>query len=378
MKSSTLATLKRFSNCNDSFISLRTSTSSLYKHSYIPSALSALSSFSIQNKNHGNDTVYNSLHHRTIYATNAPTSNTHAPLVGPPLRKKITIIDVQRLYKQKKPLTVATAYSYPSAVHVDAADIDMLLVGDSVGMVELGYDTTQPVTMDEMLHHAKAVSRGATRPLLIGDMPFGSYETDHKTAYNNAIRFLKEAGMDAVKLEGGKARAGCIRALVDGGVSVMGHIGLTPQHISVLGGFRAQGKTVIAAKKLIEDALALQEAGCFAIVIECVPSIVAKHITEMLQIPTIGIGAGPHTSGQVLVYHDMLGFFQHAHNAKVTPSFSKKYADIGDTIQKALIQYKNDVENGEFPTEKYSPYKMSAEDQKLFEEYINSSSSKAS
>jgi 3-methyl-2-oxobutanoate hydroxymethyltransferase len=305
-------------------------------------------------------------------ATSGPSG--HGPIVGPPLRKKITIVDVGRLYRQKKPLTCATAYSYPSAVHVDAADIDMLLVGDSVGMVELGYDTTQPVSMEEMLHHAKAVSRGATKPLLIADMPFGSYEVDDAVAYNNAVRFLKEAGMDAVKLEGGTARASCIKTLVNGGVSVMGHIGLTPQHISVLGGFRAQGKTVAAAQKLVEDALALQEAGCFAIVVECVPSIVAKHLTEILHIPTIGIGAGPHTSGQVLVYHDMLGFFQHAHNAKVTPSFCKKYADVGNAIQQALEQYKNEVESGEFPTEKFSPYKMSAEEEKLFDAFVKSSS----
>lgn len=232
------------------------------------------------------------------YVYGVQTGQGHGPIVGPPLRKKITILDVQRLYRQKKPLTVATAYSYPSAVHVDAAEIDMLLVGDSVGMVELGYDTTQPVTMEEMLHHAKAVSRGASRPLLIADMPFGSYEADPKDAYRNALQFLKEAGMDAVKLEGGAARADCIKMLVNGGISVMGHIGLTPQHISVLGGFRAQGKTVSAAQKLIDDALALQEAGCFAIVIECVPSIVAKHLTEILHIPTIGIGAGSHTSGK--------------------------------------------------------------------------------
>lgn len=198
---------------------------------------------------------------------------------------------------------MVTAYTYPSAVHVDAAGIDVILVGDSVGMVELGYDTTLPVTMEDMLHHCKSVARGSDHALLVADMPFGSYETSPEHAYMSAIRFLKEAQMDCVKLEGGKEYVPTIRKLVAGGVAVMGHIGLTPQRISVLGGFRAQGKSLQAAQALLEDAIALQEAGCFAIVIECVPAEVAEFITQSLTIPTIGIGAGNGTSGQVLVYH---------------------------------------------------------------------------
>lgn len=199
--------------------------------------------------------------------------------------------------------SVVTAYTYPSAVHVDAAGIDVILVGDSVGMVELGYDTTLPVTMDDLIYHCKAVSRGSDRALLVADLPFGSYEASPQQAYASAIRFLKEANMDCVKLEGGANMAPHVKTLVNGGVAVMGHIGLTPQRISVLGGFRAQGKTLSAAQILLADALALQEAGCFALVIECVPAEVAELITKSLSIPTIGIGAGNGTSGQVLVYH---------------------------------------------------------------------------
>lgn len=202
---------------------------------------------------------------------------------------------------------MVTAYTYPSAVHVDAADIDVLLVGDSVGMVELGYDTTLPVTVDDMIYHCKAVSRGAERALLVADLPFGSYEASPQVAYATAIRFLKECGMDCVKLEGGAQLAEHVRVLVRGGVAVMGHIGLTPQRVSVLGGFRAQGKTLEAAQLLLADALALQEAGCFSLVIECVPAEVAELISRTLRIPTIGIGAGRHTDGQVLVFHDLLG-----------------------------------------------------------------------
>jgi len=270
-------------------------------------------------------------------------SRAASTMVGAPLRKKVTTLEVQKMRERQKPITMVTAYTYPSAMHVDAAQIDILLVGDSLAMVELGHNTTLPVSMEEMLYHCKAVARGASFPLLVGDMPFGSYEASPQVAYQNATRFLKEAGMDAVKLEGGRARADTVRALVDGGVAVMGHIGLTPQRISVLGGFRAQGRTVQAAKDLIADALALQAAGCFAIVIECVPAVVAEMITKALDIPTIGIGAGPHCSGQVLVYHDLLGMLEHAHHAKVAPSFCKIYVQLGRLIQEALDSYRKEV-----------------------------------
>ena len=283
---------------------------------------------------------------------------------------------MQRLYTSHTPITMVTAYTYPSAVHVDTAGIDILLVGDSLGMVELGYETTLPVTMDEMVHHAKAVSRGAERPLLVADLPFGSYEASHQQAHSNAIRFLKEAGMDAVKLEGGRSRAATIRHLVESGVAVMGHIGLTPQHISTLGGFRAQGKTLQSAQSLLHDALSLQAAGVFSLVVECVPAPVAAAIQRALSIPVIGIGAGGGVAGQVLVYHDLLGFFQHAHHAKVSPRFSKRYADIGAAIQRGLEEYAREVRSGVFPGEQYSPYKMTGEDEKSVQQSLDEEASR--
>ena len=280
----------------------------------------------------------------------------------PPLRKKVTVLDVQRLFTSRTPLTMVTAYTYPSAVHVDTAGIDILLVGDSLGMVELGYETTLPVTVDEMLHHAKAVSRGAERPLLVADLPFGSYEASEQQAHSVAVRFLKEAGMDAVKLEGGHSRAPTVRCLVDAGIAVMGHIGLTPQHISTLGGFRAQGRTLTSAHSLLHEALELQAAGVFSLVVECVPAPVAAAIQRALSIPVIGIGAGGGVAGQVLVYHDLLGMFQHAHHKKVSPRFSKRYGNIGADIQRGLEEYAREVRSGAFPGEQYSPYRMSGED----------------
>jgi 3-methyl-2-oxobutanoate hydroxymethyltransferase len=237
--------------------------------------------------------------------------------VGAPLRRKVTTVDLGLMKARGQRISMVTAYTYPSAVHVETAGIDVLLVGDSVGMVELGFDTTLPVTVSDMLYHCRAVARGADRALLVADLPFGSYEASPEAAFATAVRFLKEANMDCVKLEGGRQMVPHVRTLVGGGVAVMGHIGLTPQRISVLGGFRAQGKTITGAQALLEDALALQEAGCFALVIECVPAEVAALITRALTIPTIGIGAGKHTDGQVLVYHDMLGMLQHSHHAAV-------------------------------------------------------------
>lgn len=276
---------------------------------------------------------------------------------------------------------MVTAYDFPSAMHVQRANIDIILVGDSCAMVELGYDTTQPMTLDQMIHHCQAVQRGVTasmnrsndakpkKPLLVGDMPFGTYEyNDLDIALKNAYRMVKEGGMDAVKLEGGsKHRAEAIKHVVDGGVAVMAHIGLTPQAISVIGGFRAQGRTAARAREMIDEALRLQDAGAFCVVLECVPGNVAKAVTDTLEIPTIGIGAGNGTSGQVLVYHDMLGMMSHPHHEEFMPRFCKSYAQVGHAITEGLDLFKKDVESGNFPSEEYSPYVMNDEEKKMFE-----------
>lgn len=281
-------------------------------------------------------------------------------------RRKVSTLDIGIFKRKKKPITMVTAYDYPSAVHVDLAGFDILLVGDSLGMVELGMDTTLPVTLDDMIHHTQAVKRGATRPLVITDMPFGTCEGTSFEALKNAQRLMKEGGADCVKIEGGKERAETIKTIVDGGIAVMGHIGLRPQHISVLGGFRAQGRTAAQARMIIEDALAVQKAGAFAVVLECIPSAVSKAVTELLKIPTIGIGAGPETDGQVLVFHDLLGMLQHPHHAQFVPKFCKRYADVGEQIRIGLENYRDDVESGRFSSEAYSPYKMSKDEtQKL-------------
>ena len=259
-------------------------------------------------------------------------------------RKKVTIHDLQAKKEKGEPFTMVTAYDYPTAVIVDKAGIDAILVGDSLAMVVLGLPNTVSVTMEEMLHHCRAVARGAQYALLVGDMPFMSYQTGPSDAVRNAGRFLKEAGMDVVKLEGGKKMAPIARAIVDAGIPVMGHIGLTPQTISALGGFKVQGKDAAAAQQVIDDALALEDAGCFAIVLEAIPDRVAKIITERLSIPTIGIGAGPQCDGQVLVTHDMVGLFD-----RFVPKFVKRYVNVHDQMVDALRQFKAEVENRTFP-----------------------------
>lgn len=236
-----------------------------------------------------------------------------------------------------------------------------------MGMVVLGYSNTQPVSMEDMLHHCKAVRRGAPSRFIVGDLPFGSYESSPTQALENAFRFIKESGVDAVKLEGGKSRVETVRKLVDSGIAVMGHVGLTPQSVGVLGGFRAQGRTAVKAKRILDDALLLQDAGCFAIVVECVPSVVTKAIAASLAIPVIGIGAGPHCDGQVLVYHDLLGIMHHPHHNKHVPSFCKQYSEVGAAIHSALDRYRDEVHCGAFPSEEtHSPYKMAAEEQQSF------------
>ncbi|KAG1335111.1 3-methyl-2-oxobutanoate hydroxymethyltransferase 1, mitochondrial [Cocos nucifera] len=277
--------------------------------------------------------------------------------------RRVTLTHLRQKHRRGEPITVVTAYDYPSAVHIDSAGIDVCLVGDSAAMVVHGHDTTLPISIDQMLVHCRAVARGASRPLLVGDLPFGSYESSSSQAVDTAVRFLKEGGMDAIKLEGGApSRITAAKAIVEAGIAVMGHVGLTPQAISVLGGFRPQGKTVTSAVKVVETALALQEAGCFSVVLECVPAPVAAAATSALQIPTIGIGAGQFCSGQVLVYHDLLGMLQHPHHAKVTPKFCKQFGHVGDAINKALSEYKQEVENRSFPGAAHTPYRISAND----------------
>lgn len=257
---------------------------------------------------------------------------------------KMTIHHLQQKRDRGEPITMLTAYDYSSAGLVDAAGIDMILVGDSLGMVMMGLESTVPVTMEEMLHHCRAVARGAQNAFLVGDMPFMSYQADIPEAVRNAGRFLKEAGMESVKLEGGEEMVETVRAIVAAGIPVMGHIGLTPQSISKLGGYRVQGRTAAVARHLLDDAWALEAAGCYSLVLEAVPAPVAAAITERLNIPTIGIGAGGGCSGQVLVYHDLLGLFD-----RFQPRFVKQYANLREVILPALEAFRNEVEAGEFP-----------------------------
>jgi 3-methyl-2-oxobutanoate hydroxymethyltransferase len=259
-------------------------------------------------------------------------------------RKKVTIRLIQAMKRRHEPISMLTAYDYPTALIMDQAGMDMILVGDSLGMVVLGYESTLPVTMDEMIHHCKAVSRGAKYALLVGDMPFMSYQASTSEAVKNAGRFLQEAGMNAVKLEGGIERADTIRAIVNAGIPVMGHLGLTPQSVHKLGGFRPQGKDAEAAYKLLEDAQILQEAGCFSLVLESIPGKLAELVSQHLEIPTIGIGAGVGCDGQVLVTHDALGIFE-----RFTPRFVKQYAHIAKEMKGAFQDYIGDVKAKTFP-----------------------------
>jgi 3-methyl-2-oxobutanoate hydroxymethyltransferase len=271
-------------------------------------------------------------------------------------RPKSTAVTLREKHRRGERITMVTAYDFPTARIADAAGFDAILVGDSLAMVVLGHPNTLSVTMDEMLHHARAVSRGAKSALLIGDMPFMSYQASTTDAVRNAGRFLQEAGMDAVKLEGGRSFVEAARAIVRSGIPVQGHIGLTPQSVKALGGFRVQARTAAAARALIEDALALEDAGCFSVVLESVPDRLAALVTERLAIPTIGIGAGPGTSGQVLVLHDLVGLFD-----GFTPKFAKRYAELGQGMTEALRAFRADVESGAFPAREHS-YAMAEEE----------------
>lgn len=257
---------------------------------------------------------------------------------------KVTIQQLQKMKAEREKISMITAYDYPSARFVDKVGIEIILVGDSLAMTVMGLDSTVPVTMEEMIHHTKAVVRGVENAMVIGDLPFGSYNQSKEQAIANATRLMKEGGCDAVKLEGGVEMAEITKAIVDAGIPVMGHIGLTPQTISKLGGFKVQGKGVQEAEKLLKSALALQEAGIFSIVLECVPEEVGRLITEKLSIPTIGIGGGRYCDGQVLVFHDTLGLFE-----KFLPKFVKRYRNLGEEIVKALEEYKQEVKEEKFP-----------------------------
>ncbi|BAF58401.1 MAG: 3-methyl-2-oxobutanoate hydroxymethyltransferase [Pelotomaculum sp.] len=264
-------------------------------------------------------------------------------------QEKVTTATIKQMKAEGRPVTMLTAYDYPMARMVDEAGIDMILVGDSLGNVVLGYDSTLPVTMEDMLHHVKAVCRGVSRAMVVADMPFLSYQVSVEEAVRNAGRFLKETGAQAVKLEGGQEVAGAVRAIVNAGIPVVGHLGLTPQSIHQLGGFKVQGREERAARKLLSDARALEEAGAFCIVLECVPAPLAKVVTEKLQAVIIGIGAGPYCDGQVLVTHDLLGLYP-----KFTPRFVKKYLNLHENIAAALKQYKEEVEERTFPGPEHS------------------------
>jgi 3-methyl-2-oxobutanoate hydroxymethyltransferase len=262
---------------------------------------------------------------------------------------KLPLPELLEMKRAGDKIVMVTAYDAPGARLADAAGIDLILVGDTAAMVVLGHDSTVPVTMDEMLFLTRSVVRAAERPLVIGDMPFGSYEASDEEAVHNATRYVKEGGADVVKLEGAGPSLSRVRAITGAGIGVMGHIGLTPQSATVLGGFKAQGRTAEHARRLYEDALALEAAGCFAIVLEAVPAAVATRIAEDLRVPTIGIGAGAGCDGQVLVYHDLLGLYEGRE-----PRFVKRYADLATDIRGALERYASDVRNGRFPEEQHT------------------------
>jgi 3-methyl-2-oxobutanoate hydroxymethyltransferase len=290
-------------------------------------------------------------------STSAPVSTIFNP------HKKVTTLALRQKKERGEPIVMLTAYDYPTAMAEDQAGVDVILVGDSLGMVVLGYENTLPVTMEEMLHHCRAVSRGAKSALLVGDMPFMSYQVSAEEALRNAGHFLQQGGMDAVKLEGGRERLDAVRAIVGAGIPVMGHLGLTPQSVHLLGGFRPQGRTASAAKRLLEDALLLEEAGCFSLVLESVPARLAELVSKRLAIPTIGIGAGIGCDGQVLVTHDLLGLFD-----RFTPKFVKKYANFHAEMQRAFSEFKAEVVTRQFPAAEHSVEMADAEWETLLKE----------
>ncbi|HSG13668.1 MAG TPA: 3-methyl-2-oxobutanoate hydroxymethyltransferase [Gaiellaceae bacterium] len=284
-----------------------------------------------------------------------------APAPATPAPGKLPMTELAEMKARRQPIVMVTAYDAPGGRLADEAGADLVLVGDSAAMTVLGHDSTVPATMDEMLILTRAVTRAARRPLVIADMPFGSFQVSDEDALRNAIRFVKEAGADAVKLEGAGPMLSRVRAIVGAGIPVQGHIGLTPQSATMLGGFKAQGRTAERAVRLLDDALALEAAGCFSLVLEAVPAPVAERITRELSIPTIGIGAGVDCDGQVLVWHDLLGLYEGR-----SPRFVKRYADVGQTIRSALEAYASDVRERRFPEEQHT-YAMPEEELALFE-----------
>ncbi len=266
---------------------------------------------------------------------------------------RVTIRDLRRMKRNGEKIPMITAYDYTSAQLVERAGVPLILVGDSLGQVVLGYDSTVPVTMDEMVHHIKTVVRGTQRAHVVGDLPFLSYHADVPEAIRNAGRLLKEGGAQSVKLEGGRSQAETVSRIVESGIPVMGHIGLTPQAVNQLGGYRVQGRSLKDAVRLMEDARALEEAGAYAIVLECVPAQLADMITERVGVPTIGIGAGVGCDGQVQVFHDMMGLYQ-----DFVPKHARRYAQLGQTIVEATQGYIRDVENEQFPDDSES-FKLS-------------------
>ena len=279
---------------------------------------------------------------------------------------KLPLPELREMKRRGEKIVMVTAYDAPGGRLADAAGIDLILVGDSSGMVVHGRESTVAVSLDEIMFMTQWVTRGAKRPLVIADMPFGSYEISDQQAVANAVRLVKEGGADAVKLERGGTSIARARGIAAAGIPVMGHVGLTPQTATVLGGFKAQGRTAERARGLLEDARALEAAGCFAIVLEAVPPAVARTATRALSVPTIGIGAGPDTDGQVLVWHDMLGYYEGR-----APRFVKRYADLGAVITEALERFADDVRNGAFPEQRHT-YAMPDEEAAAFEETLRS------
>jgi 3-methyl-2-oxobutanoate hydroxymethyltransferase len=275
--------------------------------------------------------------------------------------QKLTLPELGEMKERRQPIVMVTAYDAPGGRLAEAAGVDIVLVGDSAAMVVLGHEGTTPVTMDEMLFMTRTVARSVRHPLVVGDMPFGSFQVSDTEAVRNAIRFVKEAGADAVKLEGAGRMLPRVRAIVESGIPVMGHVGLTPQSVTALGGYKAQGRTAAKARRIYDDALALEEAGCFSIVLEAVPAAVAARISAALEVPTIGIGAGVGCDGQVLVYHDLLGLTE-GHTAR----FVKRYADLAGQIRGALEAFVADVRTRAYPEERHT-YGISDEELALFE-----------
>ncbi|HEY7270728.1 MAG TPA: 3-methyl-2-oxobutanoate hydroxymethyltransferase [Dehalococcoidia bacterium] len=277
--------------------------------------------------------------------------------------ERVTVDDIKGMKQRGEKIVMLTAYDYPSARLAEEAGVDMILVGDTLGMVVLGYDSTIPVTMEDMIHHTKAAVRGSQRALVVGDMPFMSFQVNVEEAMRNAGRLMKETGCQAVKLEGGVHMAETVRRMVQIGIPVVGHIGLTPQSVNQFSGFKVQGKTPEAAERLMDDAMALQQAGAFCIVLELVPAALAKLISQRLRVPTIGIGAGAGCDGQVQVWHDLLSLY-----SAFVPKHAKQYAQIGDAITEAVRQYAAEVRGGQFPTPKES-FRM---DEKVLQELAHS------